>query len=415
MEGWYYRLTLPEASFAFILSVEDPGTQSDLKLACIQVVGPEDTYLVQADKDDTKFWAFQHQQALGCTFEYCSSEEHVKKELRRRSALSPEEWRENVQSGFQVLPYHWLGRVNGHDGSKGGVLPGEGVPGTCEFDFTVRPICGWGSGEEAKQKSTGGWLASCNVFEPHWQVTLADARATGFVVWNKTRYDFEDQPFYAEKNWGAALPSKWYWTQCNSFHGYDQLSATSGGGVRKVPFGQSESLGMIGIHHDGKFYEAVPWANGFMDWNVSTWGYWNLTGRSTIGDTPFDVEVTYECDPERFPGLVFRAPTPDEGMVYFCRDTFEANVTLSLWHLEWDGTQFVRVYPPVIDQAQSNQGGAEIGGKISLLSLQNWRTMVESLGQEIATETCYPCIAANPIQDPVCERKSMGNVSQKDT
>eukprot|EP00980_Cylindrotheca_fusiformis_P025138 scaffold13187_cov60-Cylindrotheca_fusiformis.AAC.1 len=108
--------------------------------------------------------------------------------------------------------------------------------------------------------------------------------------------------------------------------------------------------------------------NGFMDWNVSTWGYWNLTGRSTIGDSPFDVEVTYECDPERFPGLVFRAPTPDE---------------------EWDRTQFVRVYPPVIDQAQSNQGGAEIGGKISLLSLQNWRTMVESLGQEIATETCY--------------------------
>lgn len=175
------------------------------------------------------------------------------------------------------------------------------------------------------------------------------------MEWNNTRYDFVDQPFYAEKNWGAALPSKWYWTQCNSFQGYNQLSVTAGGGVRKVPFGQSESLGMIGIHHDGTFYEAVPWANGFMDWNVTTWGYWNLTGRSTLGDRPFDVEVTYECDPETFPGLVFRAPTPDEGMVYFCRDTFEANVTLSLWDLESDGKEFVRVYPPVIDQARSNQ------------------------------------------------------------
>ena len=119
---------------------------------------------------------------------------------------------------------------------------------------------------------------------------------------------------------------------------------------------------MIGIHYDGTFYEAVPWANGYMDWNVTTWGYWNLTGRSISGESPFDVEVVYECDSELLPGLVFRAPTPDEGMVYFCRDTFEANVTLSLWHLEWDGTEYKRVDPPVINQARSRQGGAEVGG-----------------------------------------------------
>lgn len=169
MEGWYYRLTLPDASFAFIVSIEDPGTQSDLKLACIQVVGPEDTYLVQADRDDTKFWAFQHQQALGCTFEYQPEDD----EMKMSTVLSPEEWKERVKSGFQILPKHWMGRVEGHDGSKGGVLSGEGVQETCEFDFAVEPICGWGSPHAGKQKSTGGWLASYNVFEPHWQVTLA--------------------------------------------------------------------------------------------------------------------------------------------------------------------------------------------------------------------------------------------------
>jgi tocopherol cyclase len=172
-EGWYYRLTLPEenVSFAFIISIEDPGTRSDLKLACIQVVGPQDTYLVQADRDDTKFWAFQHQQALGCTFDYTS--EDMEEETKLRTVLSPEEWKKGVQSGFQVLPNHWMGQIEGHDGSKGGVLPGQGIPGTCEFDFTVEPLCGWGSREEGNQKSTGGWLASYNVFEPHWQVTLA--------------------------------------------------------------------------------------------------------------------------------------------------------------------------------------------------------------------------------------------------
>lgn len=67
MEGWYYRLTIPQVgSFAFIVSIEDPGSPSSnpLRLACIQVIGPNDTYLVQADTDVDKFWADQQEQRL---------------------------------------------------------------------------------------------------------------------------------------------------------------------------------------------------------------------------------------------------------------------------------------------------------------------------------------------------------------
>lgn len=98
-----------------------------------------------------------------------------------------------------------------------------------------------------------GWLSSFPVFEPHWQVTIADALATGSVIWNGTKYAFENQPFYAEKNWGDALPSKWYWTQCNSFdNNEDELSVTGGGGIRKLPFGREEELGMIAVHYKGR-------------------------------------------------------------------------------------------------------------------------------------------------------------------
>jgi tocopherol cyclase len=167
----------------------------------------------------------------------------------------------------------------------------------------------------------------------------------------------------AEKNWGAALPRKWYWTQCNSFDGYDQLSVTAGGGIRLLPFGRQERLGMISIHYDGRFYEGVPWS-GSMEW-VAKWGYWELRGNSTYGERPFEAVITYVCDPLQTPGLVFRAPTPDEGMKYFCRDTFDAKVNLTLWELEWDRAQ--KRYkrkpgPPLIDDATSQQGGAEIGG-----------------------------------------------------
>jgi len=231
-----------------------------------------------------------------------------------------------------------------------------------------------------------GWLSSFPVFEPHWQVTMADALATGSVVWNGTKYEFENQPFYAEKNWGDALPSKWYWTQCNSFdNNEDELSVTGGGGIRKLPFGREEELGMIAVHYKGKFYEAVPW-KGNVEWNVSIWGEWSLYGDrleetiaydydfndncDTSGDSggqmitpPFAVEVRYRCDPVKNPGLVFRAPTKN-GMVPFCRDTFEADCELTLWELKQNETtnEYDKVEPPIINRAISKEGGAEIGG-----------------------------------------------------
>jgi tocopherol cyclase len=209
MEGWYYRLTLPSEriSFAFIVSIEDPGRSppSELRLACVQVVGPKDGYLVQATKDDSKFWAWKHVQGLGCVFS-CQPKRSGGTQRVRPSVVSnqqhptylpPDELNEMVESGFQiVVPWQFWGRIHGHDGTLGGVLEGQGVPGYCAFDFSVQPRCGWGGTLARQQKSTGGWLASFRVFEPHWQVTMADGRATGTVTWKNQVYNFSNAPFY---------------------------------------------------------------------------------------------------------------------------------------------------------------------------------------------------------------------------
>ena len=367
MEGWYYRLTLPDqnVSFAFIISIEDPGHRppSELRLACIQVVGPNDEYIVQGDRDDTLFWAWNRVQGLGCTFSYRDNVANVDV-LKEQTALTRERWLKSVDSGFQILPNSLLGRVRGVDGTKSDILDDTDEILECDFDFSVTPICGWGGSQESQQKSLAGWLSKFPVFEPHWQVTLADARATGSVRWRDKVYTFTDAPMYAEKNWGAALPEKWYWTQCNAFQGYEQLSVVAGGGIRKIPFGKKEALGMVSVHYNGVLYEAVPWLGG-MSWEVAPWGSWKMTGNNTMSDQPFEVEVTYTCDPEESPGLVFRAPTPDEGMVRFCRDTFEAHCTLTMWELDWDGSQqkfFRKEGKPLIDHAESIHGGAEVGG-----------------------------------------------------
>lgn len=180
LEGWYYRVTLTEhnVSFAFIVSIEDPGTQSDLRLACIQVVGPNDGYLVQGSRDDTKFWAWKEKQALGYVFDYHQAISTENDKIT--TAMSPSEWRERVKSGFQVLPNQIQGRVEGHDARFGSVIENPGQPGNCTFDIVLEPLVGWGGTESYQQKSTAGWLASFAVFEPHWQVTLAGASTSNF-------------------------------------------------------------------------------------------------------------------------------------------------------------------------------------------------------------------------------------------
>jgi len=218
-EGWYYRITIPDSnntSFAFIFSIEDPfptkearKKSSSLSCAAVQVMGPNDQYTVQASRDVTQFWAFQNQQALGCTFEWTSKLSAKVASMNEKTALHPdEEWDAMVRSGFQMLPNRLQGKVNGHDGSLGGIYSGQGVPLSCDFDMTITPLSGWGS-DQGEQRSTAGWLASYSVFDPHWQVTMADGRATGYATWNGTRYDFTNVPFYAEKNWGGSFPIKW--------------------------------------------------------------------------------------------------------------------------------------------------------------------------------------------------------------
>ena len=173
------------------------------------------TFYEQSDDDDTKFWGWDDALAFGCTFEWSDEDagdaESTPDIEAYAAAMNPREWREKVKTGFQVLPFGFLGRLDGHDGTLGGVKAGQGVSGTASFDFAVKPLAGWGNypplrgyqnasdhasvlehGGSQSQRSTAGWLASYPVFEPHWQVNMANARATGSLNWNGTEYRFED-------------------------------------------------------------------------------------------------------------------------------------------------------------------------------------------------------------------------------
>ena len=308
----------------------------------------------------------------------------------------------------------------------GGVMVNQGIPGTCEFDFDIMPLSGWGDDDSdqhqndndnfdttlqrrgrrewlqqkirkvfnrnshqllddpnernyktksisKEQKSTAGWLASYSVFEPHWQITMADARASGYIHWNGTNYQFHNAPFYVEKNWGSTFPTNWYWIQCNAFEGcddngrsVDRLTLTAGGGIRLLSLlgmKKSEDVGMVGIHYNGTFYENVPWT-GEMEWDIDTWGSWKFNGRCTTGKRLFEVVVKADCDTDD--GVMLRVPTKENGLEFRCRDTFRGRVRLSLYELEYSkvARDYVRKTNtvPILENAFSHNCAVEVGG-----------------------------------------------------
>lgn len=88
--------------------------------------------------------------------------------------------------------------------------------------YTTRPLYGWGgrdpghASEEplpAGQQATAGWLAAFPVFEPHWQVCMAAGLSSGWIRAGRSVVHFRGAPSYAEKNWGASFPLKWFWVR----------------------------------------------------------------------------------------------------------------------------------------------------------------------------------------------------------
>jgi tocopherol cyclase len=332
-EGWYFRVTLPEIqeTFAFMYSIEDPRGGQPHSGGCAQILAPDDQYLCRTFPNLRKFWASRSYLGLG---------HWGKTALTVSPRLLPvQDFEEYIEQGYQVT-------ATLHQGSL--QIPGQNQ--SCRWLYRTQPRSGWGT-PQAPQKSTAGWLSFLPIFEPGWQILMADGLATGWIEWNGQRYEFKDAPAYSEKNWGRSFPQKWFWLNCNSFTEETDLSLTAGGGKRKV-LGILEEVGMIGLHYRGQFYEFVPW-NSQVSWQVQPWGRWEMQAINEH----FKVQLIGTTD---LAGIALRAPT-EQGLVFCCRDTMKGFLSLDLQTRQGN----------CIVKASSSVCGLEIGGN----SWQNaWRS-----------------------------------------
>jgi tocopherol cyclase len=328
-EGWYYRVTLPTKgdSFAFMYSIEDPIGGKPHSGGGAQILGPNDEYLCRTLPSVQQFWAWPQFLGLG----------HWRQTVipstgdRTPRYLEPDQFTQQVVEGYQGTAFWHQGKL--HD-------PGSGR--SAHWQYAIEPMYGWGD-RDRPQQSTAGWLSQWQIFEPGWQILMAHGLATGWIEWNGRRYEFTQAPAYSEKNWGGAFPQKWFWVNCNCFVNEPNLALTAGGGLRGVLWWM-ESVAMIGIHYQGKFYEFVPW-NATLHWEIHPWGYWHMTATNA----QFTVELTATTS---LTGTPLRAPTA-QGLIYACRDTMNGELTLRLWE--------TKTHKPLLN-AQSHLCGLEVGG-----------------------------------------------------
>jgi tocopherol cyclase len=326
-EGWYYRVTLPDCkqTFAFMYSIEDPIGNQPYSGGSAQILGANDEYLCRTFADVGQFWAWT--QALGLGHRRSRDLTGLKPDY-----LDPEQFDRLISEGYQATATWHQGKLSD---------PGTGK--TARWQYEIQPVYGWG--DATGQQSTAGWLSQFQIFEPGWQILMAHGLATGWIEWNGERYTFSQAPAYGEKNWGGAFPQKWFWLNCNVFEGEPDLALTAGGGRRGILWWM-ESVAMIGIHYQGKFYEFVPW-NAEVNWEIHPWGYWHMHAKTDR----HEVELTGTT---HHPGTPLRAPT-ENGLAFCCRDTMQGNLTLTLREKQGQNSRLVL-------QASSQLCGLEVGG-----------------------------------------------------
>ncbi len=323
-EGWYFRVTLPEIrqTFAFMYSIEDPSGSKPHSGGAAQILGIDDGYLWRTFPDVKQFWGAKDVLGLG---HWRKADVELKPQL-----LQPAEFSNQVPEGYQVTTTLHQGYIQD---------PGSGS--FCRWYYETQPIYGWGNTQQ-KQQSTGGWLSFLPIFEPGWQILMAHGLATGWIDWNGQLYTFNHAPAYSEKNWGRSFPEKWFWLNCNSFSNTNDLALTAGGGRRKVLW-WLESVALICLHYQGKFYEFVPW-NSQVSWQIQPWGEWQMQAINQ----EFTVELTGSTHAS---GTPLRAPK-EEGLIFCCRDTMQGYLTLKLQDRQGN----------IIIQANSQVCGLEVGG-----------------------------------------------------
>jgi tocopherol cyclase len=320
-EGWYSRVTLPgdpSISFSFMYAINPKQG------GMAQVLGPEEELRWRTFPNPRRFWADPTHLALGHSGGV---------DTGSRQTQEPLTFFQRTTSGYQYTAH-----------LNQGILPDPLGSEPIRWLYRIQPRFAYGIPPQA----TMGIWSYLPIFEPGWQILMSHGLATGWVEWGSKRYEFQQVPAYAEKNWGQSFPRRWFWIQCNAFPEHPDLSLTCAGAERQV-LTRPEEVALISLHGWGSqpFLEWRP-GQAHLTWQVDPWGSWQITGQNVA----YFIHLQGHSQQ---PGQTVFTPSP-EGMQRNCRDTLAGHLHMQLW--QRNGQVWTRVLT-----ARSRQAGLEVGGE----------------------------------------------------
>lgn len=186
----------------------------------------------------------------------------------------------------------------------------------------------------------GGVFSAIPFLNQYWHPYYLGGRATGTVQYAGESWSFTDAKLYAERNWGAGFPLRWWWGQAHDFGEEDVCVAFSGGLLSLGPIARDVN-GII-VRLGTKVIRMTP----------------PLLVRSQIGDNLWSLrgrspryEIELEGDGRHLPPHVLPVPLPAE----------RRNIDTDFEHLGGRLRCTVRESGRLLFEGTSELAGLEVG------------------------------------------------------
>ncbi len=191
-----------------------------------------------------------------------------------------------------------------------------------------------------KATGGGGVFSVVPFLNQYWHPHGLGGEATGTISVGNEQWHVDAAPMYAERNWGAGFPQRWWWGQAHDFPGED-LSIVFTGGVLHLG-ALTQTVGGVVVRHGDRVIRVTPPA--FVR-SVITPGRWRIRARS------FRYQIDLDGDAAGLEPHVLPVPLPAE----------RRNVDTDFEHLAGRLRCVVRDRDRTIIDATSALAGLEIG------------------------------------------------------
>ncbi len=147
----------------------------------------------------------------------------------------------------------------------------------------------------------GGAFSAIPFLNQYWHPYYLGGRARGTVEYAGEMWTFDSAKLYAERNWGAGFPLRWWWGQAHDFGDADVCVAFSGGLLALGPI--ARDVNGVVVRVGTKVIRMTP----------------PLLVRSQVGDNQWFIhgrspryEIELEGDGRHLPPHVLPVPLPGE-------------------------------------------------------------------------------------------------------